>query len=504
LVLSNSMEEVENRLPPGPSKRPVKLLSQVLRDPLQTFMNIANEYGDISYFRLGRQHVYLINNPDYIEKILIYDHNNFKKGKRLEIAKRALGEGLVTSEGEKHDSQKKIIHPFFLPKKISSFGPIMSGYAFEMCKNWKDGSTVDIHEEMTQVTLSIICKSMMDYDMQSDEARDFGKAFAISKEYSKRLQHPIGHILDSVPVLPKVMQSRKAAKTLDSIVYKLMSTRRQEISSQGDAKTTESNKPQTKDDLLTGLLQLQIKQKDQKQGEKKLSQTDNASKSDPEMPDKQIRDHILTMLIAGHETTANALTWTYYLLAQHPDIEKKVFDEIDSVLKNISATKDNADNTNMESKYRSPNPKDIPKLKYIENVFRESMRLFPPVWSIGRMVEEEYKMGEYTIPKDSAIFMSQYVMHRNPQYYENPEEFIPERWTDDFKRHLPRFSYFPFGGGLRGCIGEPFAWQEGILLIATISSTWKMSLKPDQKIKMNPGITLNPKKGIKMILHARK
>jgi cytochrome P450 len=210
------------------------------------------------------------------------------------------------------------------------------------------------------------------------------------------------------------------------------------------------------------------------------------------------------MLIAGHETTANALTWTYYLLAQHPDVEERVFDEIDLVLKNSSVTKDHTNNTNIESKYRLPTPKDIPKLKYIENVFRESMRLFPPVWSIGRMVEEEYKMGEYTIPKDSAIFMSQYVMHRNPQYYENPEKFIPERWTDDFKRHLPRFSYFPFGGGLRGCIGEPFAWQEGILLIATISSIWKMSLKPDQKIKMNPGITLNPKKGIKMILHARK
>lgn len=503
LLLHNRMENIEKSLPPGPAKRPIKLLSQFLRDPLQTFMNIANEYGGISYFKLGRQDVYLLNNPDYIEKVLIYDHKNFKKGKRLQAAKRSLGEGLVTSEGEEHDSQKKIIHPFFLPKKISSFGPIMSKYALEMCQSWKNNSTVDIHAEMTRVTLSIICKSMMDYDMQSDEAKDFGKAFAITKEYSKRLQHPIGHVLDSVPILPKVVQSKKASKTLDSIVYKLMSTRRQEITSQDDTAARKSIKPEIKDDLLTGLLQLQIKQQAQ-QRENKSPLTDTTTKNNPsDMPDKQIRDHILTMLIAGHETTANALTWTYYLLAQHPDVEEKVFEEIDSVLKNSSVTKGNVDNTNSYSKYRIPTSKDIPKLKYIENVFREAMRLFPPVWSIGRIVEDDYTIGDFIIPKDSAIFMSQYVMHRNPKYYEDPEEFVPERWTDEFKRHLPRFSYFPFGGGVRGCIGEPFAWQEGILLIATISSYWKMTLKPDQKIKMDPGITLNPKKGIKMILHTR-
>lgn len=506
-ITHNRMENVEKSLPPGPSKRPVKLLSQFLRDPLQTFMNISNEYGDISYFKLGRQNVYMLNNPDYIERVLIYDHKNFKKGKRLQTAKRFLGEGLVTSEGEKHDSQKKIIHPFFLPKKISSFGPIMTGYALDMCKNWKDGSEIDIHKEMAKVTLSIICKSMMDYDMQSDESEEFGRSFAISKNYSKRLQHPLGHILDSIPVLPKVIESRKAAKTLDSIVYKLMSTRKNEISTQGELPSPKSTgkSQNTRDDLLTGLLLLE-------NPDQTKNQENNLNNSSPQddgdnqiMSGQQIRDHIITMLIAGHETTANALTWTYYLLAQHPEIEQKVFEEIDSVLKNNFAPKIKTDNNNVTSEeYRLPTSKDIPKLNYIEKVFRESMRLFPPVWSIGRIVEDDYKVGNYVIPKDSAIFMSQYAMHRNPKYYEDPEQFNPERWTDDFKRHLPRFSYFPFGGGLRGCIGEPFAWQEGILLIATISSYWKMGLKPNQKIKMDPGITLNPKKGIKMILNARK
>lgn len=502
------MENVEKGLPPGPSKRPVRLLSQFLRDPLQTFTNISKEYGDISYFKLGRQDVYMLNNPDYIERVLIYDHKNFKKGKRLEIAKRFLGEGLVTSEGEKHDSQKKIIHPFFLPKKISSFGPIMTKYGLDMCNNWQDGSVIDIHKEMSKVTLSIICKSMMDYDMQSDESEEFGRAFAISKDYSKRLQHPLGHILDSIPILPKVIESRKAAKTLDSIVYKLMSTRRQEISSQQDelSSPSSSDKPKnTRDDLLTGLLLLgNLDRENNKTNKPNNSNQRDDAGDNRVMSDQQIRDHVITMLIAGHETTANALTWTYYLLAQHPEVEQKVFEEIDSVLKNNSSSRVKTGNGSINSgKYRLPTTKDISQFKYIEKVFRESMRLFPPVWTIGRMVEEDYQVDKYVIPKGSAIFMSQYAMHRSPRYYENPEQFIPERWTDDFKRHLPRFSYFPFGGGLRGCIGEPFAWQEGILLIATISSYWKMTLRPNQKIKMDPGITLNPKKGIKMQLHAR-
>jgi cytochrome P450 len=226
------------------------------------------------------------------------------------------------------------------------------------------------------------------------------------------------------------------------------------------------------------------------------------------MMDKQIRDHLITMLIAGHETTANALTWTYYLLAQHPEIEKKLFEEIDSILSTKTQTQQqNATPENNARKlnrsYRNVTSSDVPKLKYVEKVFREAMRLYPPVWTIGRIVEEEYKIGDYTIPKESALFMSQYVMHRNPKYYDNPEVFNPDRWTDEFKRQLPRFSYFPFGGGLRGCIGEPFAWQEGIMLITTISSYWKMNLHPDQKVKIDHGATLNPKNGIKMILEAR-
>ena len=216
------------------------------------------------------------------------------------------------------------------------------------------------------------------------------------------------------------------------------------------------------------------------------------------MSDKQVRDEVMTIFIAGHETTANALTWTFYLLSQYPDVEKKLHDEIDSVLGA------NDDSNGHDDSKKIPTVDDIPKLQYTEKVLRESMRLYPPVWTMGRYVENDYYVGEYTIPAGSSILFSQYVMHHDPRYYEEPEHFNPDRWTTKFKTDLPRFSYFPFGGGIRGCVGEPFAWMEGILIIATIAQKWTMHLVPGQRIKLDPAITLRPKYGMKMKLIRRK
>jgi cytochrome P450 len=455
-------------LPPGPSSHiPGKIVRSFIKDPINTLSKIAEEYGDLSHFKLGRMHVYLINNPDYIEKILIYDHSNFSKGPRLQSAKRLLGEGLVTSEGEFHKSQRKLIQPLFLPKKISSYGAIMTDRALRMIQGWKSGSVVNIHSELMKVTLSIICKSVMDYEMESKQAKDFGNAFEITKKYSSRLQHPLGQILDRVPFLPKVAQSRSAGKTLNTIVYGLISERRKEIESGAKDKSSSGA------DLLSKLI---------------IVQADDGSA----MTDTQLRDEIITILIAGHETTSNALTWTYYLISQNPQIARMVFEEIDQVLGGNG------------EEYKQPSIADLPKLKYVEKVFRESMRLYPPVWTMGRFAVNDYPLGGYTIPKGSSLMFSQYAMHHSTKYYDNPETFDPDRWTEEFKMRLPRFSYFPFGGGIRGCVGEPFAWQEGILLIATISSYWSMRLAPDQRIKLQPGITLNPKNGIKMKLKSRR
>src|SRR5919201_2444622 len=237
------------KYPPGPTyKVPGKLLRQFIHDPINTLTNIAQKYGDISYFKLGRkEHIYLINNPDYIEKMLIYDHRNFKKGKRLQTAKAVLGEGLVTSEGEFHNRQRRLIQPIFHPKQITMYGSIMANYAARMRDGWKDGSMVDISQEMMQLTLSIICKSVLNYDVES-EAQQVGRALTTVRNYSKRLQSPIGHVLDKIPILPAPKKAHEARKELDSLVYGLISDRRQ----QG-----ESNSDKRYNDLLTRLLEAQ-------------------------------------------------------------------------------------------------------------------------------------------------------------------------------------------------------------------------------------------------------
>ncbi|MGN6349245.1 MAG: cytochrome P450 [Candidatus Nitrosocosmicus sp.] len=494
-MTQKQVEEEESIYPPGPSSlQSLKNVHQLIKDPLKTLTDIAKKYGEISHFKAGRQHIYLINNPQYIEKILIYNHKNFKKGQRLQTAKRLLGEGLVTSEDKKHDNQRKIIQPLFLPKKIIAYGKIMIDQGEALCTEWKDQSIVDIHKEMMKVTLKIICKSVLDYDMESKEAQKFSKEFEVSKKYFKRLQHPIGQVLDHVPILPKVAESREAVKTIDSIVYRLISEKRKSL----------ENNLKPGDDLLTRLLQAQISIQKLKNNVTQESPStvikDKSSRlatesTEEDMDDKQIRDNVLTMLLAGHETTSNALTWTYYLVSQYPQIEKKIHEEIDNV---ISQNKENE-----KKLIKTPRIEDLSKFKFVEKVIRESLRVYPPVWSIGRIADEDYQIDKYTIPKGASIIMSQYVIHHDDRFYKDPHLFNPERWTDEFKRSNPRFSYFPFGGGIRGCIGESFAWQEAILLMSTISSNFTLNLEPKQKVEMSPGITLNPKKGIKMRVSKR-
>jgi cytochrome P450 len=267
-------------------------------------------------------------------------------------------------------------------------------------------------------------------------------------------------------------------KELNSLVYELIADRRGSKIGYND--------------LLTRLLRAQ---------DEESSGTDPSSikteNSGGVMSDKQVRDEVMTIFIAGHETTANALTWTLYLLSQNPDVENRLHEELDSVL----STDSNGDSDRIK---RVVTTDDMSKLRYTENVFRESMRLYPPVWTIGRYVENDYPVGGYNVPAGSSILMSQYVMHHDSRYYKEPEAFNPDRWTEEFRTHLPRFSYFPFGGGIRGCIGESFAWMEGVLVLATIAQKWEMRKLPSQRVKLDPAITLRPKYGMKMKLKLRK
>ena len=444
--------------PPGPTYiLPYRLIRKFLHEPLKLLIDISHTYGDIAHFKFGSQNVYLLNNPDYIEDVLVTNYKKFIKSRGLQVSKRLLGNGLVTSEGEYHDLQRHLIQPTFYPKRIKSYSDMMIKQANDMCNSWHDGAILDIHKEMTKLTLAIICKTVLGYDIDP-EHDEVGDALLTCMKYFNRLLMPFGELIEKIPLLPINKGFQKAKKDLDSIVYSIIKEHRKKLDKGDD---TESH-----DDLLLTLLQAQ----DEEAGIGRMT-------------DEQLRDEVMTIFLAGHETTANALTWTYYLLSENPLIETRLQEELYSTFGN-SRTPITVD--------------DVPKLQYTEKILTESMRLFPPAWALGRQAIDDYKVGGYSVPKGSIILMSQYVMHRDPRYFPEPDRFYPDRWTEEFKKQLPRFSYFPFGGGIRGCIGEPFAWLEGILLIATICRQWRLKHVPSHKVELKPLITLRPKYGMHM------
>ena len=444
--------------PPGPTYiLPYRLVRKFLHDPLKLLIDISHTYGDIAHFKFGSQNVYLLNNPDYIEDVLVTNYKKFIKSRGLQVSKRLLGNGLVTSEGEYHDLQRHLIQPTFYPKRIKTYSDMMIKQANDMCNSWHDGAILDIHKEMTKLTLAIICKTVLGYDIDP-EHDEVGDALLTCMKYFNRLLMPFGELIEKIPLLPINKGFQKAKKDLDSIVYRMIKEHRK-ILDKGDDK-------ESHDDLLLTLLQAQ----DEEAGIGRMT-------------DEQLRDEVMTIFLAGHETTANALTWTYYLLSENPLIETRLQEELYSIFGN-SRTPITVD--------------DVPKLQYTEKLLTESMRLFPPAWALGRQAIDDYKVGGYSVPKGSIILMSQYVMHRDPRYFPEPDRFYPDRWTEEFRKQLPRFSYFPFGGGIRGCIGEPFAWLEGILLIATICRQWRLKHVPSHKVELKPLITLRPKYGMQM------
>jgi len=412
--------------------------------------------------KFGRQHIYLLNNPEYIEGILIRDHKNFIKSRGLQVSKRLLGEGLVTSEGEYHDRQRRLIQPTFHPNRIKGYGDIMTSHTVRMQERWKDGSTLDIHKEMMHVTSEIISKAVLGSDIKAEED-EVGVALQTCMEYFNRLQMPFGELIEKIPILHINKGYQSAKKKLDSIVYSMIKEHRD----------NETKGVYHKEDLLYTLLQAQ-----------------DTEAGIGRMTDLQLKDEVMTIFLAGHETTSNAFTWTFYLLSQHPTADDRLYAKLCSVLGDKDAK-------------RIPTVEDIPKLEYTEKVFRESMRLYPPAWTLGRKAINDYKVDKYVIPAGSIILMSQYIMHHDSRYFSDPDTFYPDRWTKEARLHLPRFSYFPFGGGIRGCVGEPFAWMEGILLLATMCRHWKMHHDRDHKVGLKPLITLRPKYGMRMELESR-
>jgi cytochrome P450 len=441
-------------LPPGPRHRvPLAGFLAYRRGALPFFQNLAQQYGDISFFKLGVQDAYFLNHPELIKEVLVNNSHNFMKGLALQRAKRLLGEGLLTSEGDFHRRQRRLAQPAFHRARIAAYGESMVDYAARLRERWQDGTTLDISEEMMRLTLAIVGRTLFDADVESD-APEVGAAMSVVMELFNTITIPFFELLQKLP-LPQMRRFEQARARLDKIVYRMIEERRVSGEDRGD--------------LLSMLLLAQDEEGDGGQ-----------------MTDAQLRDELMTIFLAGHETTANALTWTWYLLSQNPEAEAKMHAEIDGVLDG-----------------RLPTVGDVPRLVYTERVLAESMRLYPPAWALGRMSLSDFEIGGYAVPARSLILMSQFVMHHDERYFAEPNRFDPERWTAEAREKRPQFSYFPFGGGPRRCIGEGFAWMEGILLLATIAQQWQMRLTPDQVIAMRPVITLRPKFGMRMSLQRR-
>jgi len=444
----------ERRRPHGPrSKKPGDQLVPMSRDPLGYMVKIAAEYPDMAYFRLGNQRTFLMTNPEYIHDVLVANDWNFLKGRGLKRAKKILGNGLLTAEGNFHRRQRRLSQPAFHKQRIAAYAATMSEFAARTRDTWKAGEKRDIAQDMMRLTLAIVAKTLFDADVDN-EAREIGQALGEVLEIFSTFSSPLTEITDKLP-LPKNIRAQKGKERLDETIYRIIAEHRKTNEDRGD--------------LLSMLLMAQ----DEEEGSGGMS-------------DDQLRDEVMTLFLAGHETTANALTWTWYLLSQNPDVESKLHAEIDTVLGG-----------------RLPTFEDVPNLKYIEMIMTEAMRLYPPVWVMGRRSISGIKIGGYYIPPKSIILLSQYAIHHDKRFYPEPEKFNPERWTSEQAKSLPKMAYFPFGGGPRLCIGEQFAWMEGILLIAAIAQKWKLRLVPGHKVELQPLITLRPKHGMKMTLEPR-
>lgn len=419
---------------------------------------MARDYGDVAGFRIGPQPIVLLSGPEDIRDVLVVRQKNFTKGRGLERAKLLLGEGLLTSEGEHHRRQRRLAQPAFHRARVAGYGNVMAEYARRARDRWHDGTEIDVHAHMMALTLAVVGKTLFDADVEG-EAREIGEALTTSFQSFSIAMLPFSEWLERLPI-PATLRFKKARARLDRTIYRMIDERRLAGEDRGD--------------LLSMLLVAQD------------SEGDGAG-----MSDLQLRDEAMTIFLAGHETTANALTWALWLVATHPRVEQALHAEIDSVLGGPVGG-------------RLPAAADLDRLPYTRTVVAESMRLYPPAWILGRRAIEAFEIGGFHVPARSIVLMSQYLVHRDARWWSEPNAFVPERWTDEAAAaSRPKMAYFPFGAGTRVCIGEQFAWMEAMLLLATIAQRWRLRAVPGHRVDVQPLITLRPLHGMPMIAEQR-
>jgi cytochrome P450 len=439
------------RIPPGPPGYPlIGNTLQLVRAPFDFPIRCCREYGDVVRLRIGTLVFYLLSHPDAIEQVLRRDHRNFIKDRGTRMLSVVLGEGLLTSEGDVWRRQRRLAQPAFQMDVIPRYAGVMVAATERLLEDWQPGQARDIHADMARLTMEIAARTLLGASVAGQTDR-VGHAMRVVMEHFASLAAVFPSLL-WLP-LPRNWRFRRASRDLNAVIYDTIAQRR-------------ATGP-TGDDLLSRLL---------------AARDDDGS----QMTDRQLRDELVTLFLAGHETTAIALSFCYYLLAQHPQAEARLAAELDDVLAGRPAT-----------------AADLPRLPYTEWVVKEAMRLYPPAPSIGREAIHDCEVAGYHVPRGTQIALVQWVVHRDGRWFDEPESFRPERWANDLARRLPRCAYFPFGDGPRICIGNQFAMMEAVLVLATVAQRYRLALAPGYRLELLPSITLRPRHGLTMTVQAR-
>lgn len=440
-----------DKFPPGPYGGLKGWSFRALNEsPLEMFSQLAR-YGDVVGIRVVNFRNIFVNHPDLIEEVLIDHPRRYVKGRVLRANRHVFGEGLLTSEGDFWLRQRRLVQPAFHRAQIAAYAETMVQYAQRMLEGWRSGEERDVHQEMMQLTLEIVVKTLFGGDVARD-AQDVGKSLALLLELGANFRRTL-FIPHWMPT-PTNLRIKREIAFIESILYRIISERRASWRDTGD--------------LLSMLLHVQ-------------------DEDGSRMTDKQLRDETITLFLAGHETTASSLSWTWWLLARNPTVEAKLHAELDEVLGG-----------------RAPSLEDLARLPYTGNVVTESLRLYPPAWGLARVAVENHEIAGYPVKKGMGVAMAQWVVHRDTRWFDAPEEFRPERWEGDYLKRIPRFAYFPFGGGPRQCIGNSFALMETTLILATVAQKYRLRLVPDHPVVPLASITLRPRYGVRVVLELRQ
>ncbi len=448
LRCADEYHDMTNRVPSGPEGVPFLGSSlQYADDPLGFMEHVAEEYGDVARIDVYNQEVYQVTDPEAIKRVLVTNATNYSKPSLGgdEGLGGLLGDGLLTSDGEHWQRQRKVMQPAFYGDKLNEYAEVIVRDTEELAASWHDGEHVDIHREMSELTLRIVVETLLGARLDGMERIAREALLDVGERFQPG---PQGFVPEEVPT-PRNVRYRRSVEKLERILRDI----RRQHEHRGD-----------EGDLLGMLLE---------------------RRDDGELDDGQVRNEMMTMLLAGHDTTALTLTYSWYLLSKHPEKERRFHDELDSVLDG------------------SPTFADLAKLDYLEKVVMEAMRLYPPAYVVYRQAKKADELAGFRIPAETVVATPQWVVHHDERFFDDPWEFRPERWTDEFRREIPDFAYFPFGGGPRKCIGDGFAMREAKLVLATLGRQFEFDLVSDAPLDLVPLVTVHPENPVEMTIRSR-